>query len=162
MEAEIAASRSPLYHISGAPNHPISFTRQMLSRLFSLLLVAFLSLCPLFCNAGPSRGSDKHVGCGCCHSAAGHGPSKHSCPGRDSSGGAGKGCQCICGGAVVTNVAEIPSAIDTSFSIPVAESELLPRIVDAVTADHFVTAPWPDDGVNVGRTKCCLFSTLLC
>jgi hypothetical protein len=27
---------------------------------------------------------------------------------------------------------------------------------------RFRTTPWPDDGMNIGRALCCLYSTLLC
>jgi hypothetical protein len=50
-----------------------------------------------------------------------------------------------------------------SFSLPVAV--LTPTalaVLQETQSDRFGAPPWADDGSNLGRTLCCLYSTLLC
>jgi hypothetical protein len=52
--------------------------------------------------------------------------------------------------------------LDTSWWSPVAI--ISPRVArsNEMPFDLFYAAPWPDDGMNTGRSLCCLYSTLLC
>jgi hypothetical protein len=114
------------------------------------------------CSAAP-QGAEA-VGCPCCAHGAKMPSSSHENPspqgGRSpQSGGA---CQCICGGAVVDEAGLNVAELDASCWLPVAI--ILPSVIDSNQSpfDRFSAAPWPDDGVNVGRSLCCLYSTLLC
>jgi hypothetical protein len=139
----------------------------MMRATLSIYLAATIFACPLLCNWGvysaASQGAEA-VRCPCCAHAAEMPSSSHENPSSQDgpSPRSGGSCQCICGGAVVDEAESNVAELDTSCWLPVAI--MLPSVIDFSQSpfDRFCAAPWPDDGVNVGRALCCLYSTLLC
>jgi hypothetical protein len=76
--------------------------------------------------------------------------------------GSDEKCGCICDGAVVADAAAYDLSLDKSWSAPVVDVQ--PRMTHCCGAqnERFAPAAWPDDGQNVGRTLCRLYSTFLC
>jgi hypothetical protein len=134
----------------------------MLSRAFSILLITAIFNCPLCCSwgAGSVRSGDTaKTHCrGCCHSPAKSESGEQSCPLREP----GKCCQCICGGAIVGDAVAQDIGFDASLPMPVANRAVVSVPAQYIEFLRIRTTPWPDDGVNVGRAMCCLYSTFLC
>jgi hypothetical protein len=132
----------------------------MLSRAISIFLIATILNCPLYCSwsAGGVGAEGKACCRGCCHPSSQPASGERSCPARDS----GKCCQCICGGAVIGDAATLDIGFDASLSLPVVDLAVTSVLSQVSNLPRIRTTPWPDDGVNVGRALCCLYSTLLC
>jgi hypothetical protein len=154
-----------------AGNRTISWVRGAecyttnMNRVLSLYLAATIFACPLYCwfaKCGAAVEGTTPV-CSCCHGGGSHGTPANAptAPGPQPSDSGGS-CQCICGGAVVDHANANVADIDTSWWLPVAI--ISPRVAhtNEMPFDCFCRAPWPDDGMNVGRSLCCLYSTLLC
>lgn len=130
----------------------------MLNRLVSLLVTVALLACPLLCGAGSPdapKVDAEPAKCCCCHSAETPTTPDEECPEPDGC------CQCICGGAIIehadvgqvdlcTGVWSLPPP--TSLAPAMGLSKRVLSIADLQ----------PDDGMNPGRTKRCLFMTFLC
>jgi hypothetical protein len=137
-----------------------------MNRLLSIYLAATIFVCPLYCRFTQCE-ADAADGaapvCSCCHRSHSQGtPAKIPSAPEPQPSNSGGSCQCICGGALVDIVHSHIADVDTSWWLPVAI--MSPRVVhlNEMPFDRFCAVPWPDDGVNVGRSLCCLYSTLLC
>jgi hypothetical protein len=118
----------------------------------------------LICHGlGGDRAGGKLAGCSCRQAAGTCSSSeRHSCPSPAPSENPGDSCQCICGGAVIDDAGVHELKIETNWSLLAAVVEPVLVQADVLRVLRLATPPWPDDGVNVGRALCCLYSTLLC
>jgi hypothetical protein len=134
-------------------------------RVLSVYLAATIFVCPLYCRFTQCSVAAEGTApiCSCCHR---HGlpvaPAEHPSAPEPRPCDSGGSCQCICGGAVVDAAGSLVPDLDTSWWSPVAI--ILPRLAHSneMPFDLFCAALWPDDGMNTGRSLCCLYSTLQC
>jgi len=139
----------------------------MLNRSIGILLSATIVACPFFCNLGnggavSARDESGAGACDCCRTSGKPAPAdEQSCPARDSSPASGD-CRCICGGAVVEDVALPDIGVDTSCTLPAPIVDSLPAPVQEARFRACGANPWPDDGTNPGRALCCLYNTYQC
>jgi len=129
-----------------------------------MLMTATIFACPLFCSLGRcyEHAGDKGC-CSCCHDVGNSNSSDDkSCPTKPVPPESGKGCQCICGGAVFEDAGFHDVQLDVRWELPVAVT--LPAIVGSQTTQlaRNSEARLPDLGMNPGRALCCLYGTFLC
>ena len=136
----------------------------MLSRLVPLTLVAAVLHCPIMCGHAPaaSAQSEQAKSCCCCH----HGerptsPEQGPKPSDGSQHNTVVG-QCICDGAVVEHVAVLPLGLNLEFWTPVPVTASLVAPASRAVLNSLHAANQPNDGMNPGRAKRCLFMTYLC
>jgi hypothetical protein len=152
-----------MYHNSGGVLWDLGkMPGMMLTRIFSTWLTAAILLCPYVCSGGVLCGNAERESqqCSCCHQSAPMDNSRpdEPIPSEQPSGGTR---QCICGGAVLEDMAQFDAA-------PLVASLLdllpVPAIASAsdVAPSVFLSGTPPTCSMNPGRELCCLYSTFLC
>jgi hypothetical protein len=140
----------------------------MFNRSISILATLAILACPMLCGANHHDGAAAEApqaGCACCRRMevpVDSAPCKDEAPDQDEQNGSEGCCQCICGGAVWEQV--IWQQVDLSVGAWIVPATAETQTTLASTsvnraARHLLS---PDDGMNPGRRKCCLFMTFLC
>jgi hypothetical protein len=134
----------------------------MLNQTISILATIAVLACPFQCSAarhGAVATEAPAARCACCHHAE---TLPDSTPRNDGTNDSEDCCQCICGGAVLEQVYQQEVHLDAGTWIVPSDIEKQTSIALVNlngAARHLLK---PDDGMNPGRRKCCLFMTFLC
>ncbi len=135
---------------------------RMLNRSISILVATALLACPLICGAGSLVVADAEMQparCSCCHQSEVPTKSQQQNERPNDSEGC---CQCVCGGAVFEHVPQQHVELDFGVWTTPATAKLPLTLTLAHQNDAARALLKPDDGMNPGRRRCCLFMTFLC
>jgi hypothetical protein len=135
----------------------------MLRPIVVLLIVLGIVACPLICRVGWLCGNDRatttQVCCNRCHSDSAESDTQPNAPGTPAPEG---GCQCICGGAVVSDDSQPDLRIGVTDWIILPDAHTnSDQLLDSPEAGVY-RVPFPQGGDNPGRALRCLMLSFLC
>ena len=141
----------------------------MIARGLPILMIAALLMCPALCAQGVCVSDDAcpdepHSCCPRCAAAE----SERDVSGRESNlpagpaGSPAQDCQCICGGAIRADAAELDTAslLARSFDFAIVPSDAVAARETRWNAREWISSV--EDSLPSGRVICCLNSAFLC